>query len=176
MSIFSKLGCLLLVGVIAPALSAQSTPTCPESGAVVIAWHTIARQARTYALIQLPRGINQSEALNIATRCRFAGKVGYLAEFGGADISEWSDVRSRFGARLGGQRVENIWVGAGLTGDGFVRWYRTGSRVTNISAWRAWAPNEPQPKTAVTFHAGHPGLFNSCFWTDRYTRLMVEFR
>lgn len=176
MVVVSRLGCLLLVCLTSLVANAQSSPRCPESGAVVIAWHSIARQARTYALIQLPRGINQSEALNIARRCQFAGKSGYLAEFGNADNSEWSDVKSRFGAKLGGQRVENIWVAAGLTGDGYVRWYQSGSRVTNISAWRAWSPNEPQYKTAVTFHAGYPGLFNSCHWTDRYTRLLVEFR
>ncbi len=176
MVVLSRLGCLLLVCLTAVVANAQSSPQCPESGAVVIAWHSIAWQARTYALIQLPRGINQSEALSIATRCRFAGKSGFLAEFGNADNSEWSDVKSRFGAKLGGQRVENIWVGAGQEYDGFVRWYRSRTSVSNISSWRAWAPNEPQYKTAITLHAGYPGLFNSCHRTDRYTRLLVEFR
>jgi hypothetical protein len=157
--------------------SAQSRPTCPEAGAVVVAFHQIAAEARTYALIQLPRGINQAEAFRIASQCRFAGKAGFLATFAepDSDDSEWKAVRSRFGASLGGQRVENAWLGARMEGDGIVRWAGTGQRVTNVSRWKAWAPNEPQSKTGVTFHSGYPGLFNSCFSTDRYTRLMVEF-
>jgi len=160
------------------AVSAQSRPTCPEAGAVVVAFHQIASEARTYALIQLPRGINQAEAFRIASNCRFAGKAGFLATFSEPDwdSSEWTAVRSRFGASLGGQRVENAWVAAQREGDGIVRWSGTGQRVTNVSIWKAWSPNEPQFKTGVTFHAGYPGLFNSCWSTDRYTRLMVEFK
>jgi hypothetical protein len=157
-------------------VKAQNVPTCPETGAVVRAWHSIARQARTYALIQLPRGITQSEALVIARRCRFQGKVGYLAEFGNVDATEWLDVRSRFGAALGGLRVENAWVAAGQESDGFVRWYKSRTHISNVTRWGAWAPNEPQSKTGVTLHAGYPGLFNSCDANDRYTRLLVEFR
>jgi hypothetical protein len=156
--------------------TAQMTPTCPEPGAVVKAWHSIARQARTYALIQLPRGITQSEAIAIARTCRFRGKVGYLAEFGNADPTEWQDVRSRFGTALGGLRVENAWVAAGRETDGFVRWYQSRTGISNVTRWGAWAPNEPQAKTGVSLHAGYPGLFNSCSANDRYTRLLVEFR
>lgn len=159
------------------ALSAQTKPTCPQPSAL-IAYHQIASEGRTYALFQVQRGINQAEAFQIAQNCRFAGRVGFLATFAEPnwDSSEWSAVKSRFGASLGGQKVENAWVGAVRESDGYVRWAGTGQRITNVSAWRAWAPNEPQSKTGVTFHAGHPGLFNSCYATDRYTRLLVEFR
>ena len=177
MATLATLAMMILVSVsTTQSANAQMTPTCPQPGAVVKAWHSIARQARTYALIQLPVGITQNEAIAIARTCRYQGKIGYLCEFGNADPSEWQDVRSRFGLALGGLRVENAWVAAGQEADGFVRWYQSRTHVSNVTNWRAWAPNEPQRKTGVTLHAGHPGLFNSCDRNDRYTRLLVEFR
>lgn len=155
---------------------AQQVPNCPQPGMRLVAWHTIASQGRTYALFEYSAGLNQQEAVRFSFSCRWNGKPGYLVEFGHKTPFEWQAVRSRFGGSLGGPRNANIWVAAGRQADHFVRWFQTGESVRNISDWGAWAPNEPQHKTGVTFHAGHPGLFNSCSANDRYTRFMVEFR
>lgn len=167
---------LLGLVVFVTSVQGQAAPIVPEPGAVVIAWHSIARQARTYALVQLPYGVNQDQATSIANRSRFRGAWGYLANFSNAGPTEWQDVRSRFGAALGGRPVENIWVGARREADGFVRWTLGRTHISNVRAWNAWAPREPQHKTAVTLHALYPGLFNSANHHERYTRLLIEFR
>ena len=158
--------------------SAQTRPSCPTPGTATIAWHSIARQARTYALFQLPRGITQGEAQRIATTCRFGSKVGYLVEL--PSLSEWQDVQSRFGNSLRGKAgIEHIWVGAGTDrNDGYVKWFISKNKI-RFKEWRLWAPGEPgsySDDDAVTFHAEYPGLFNACHARDKYTRLMVEFR
>lgn len=180
---------MLMAASVPPAAQGQTVPSTPDRGFAVIAWHTIAANARTYALVQSRTGITQYEAVFLASRFRFRGKPGYLAEFGTRwdlpnSAAEWLNFRSRFGNSLRGQRQENAWVNARVASDGYVKWVVSDTKVENIRLWTdsngtprwGWAPNEPQAKTAVSLHAGYPGLFNSCSANDRYTRMLVEFR
>ena len=154
---------------------AQAFPVCPVKGAVIREFKAIPGQARAYALVQLPVGFNQWDAVRIAETCRYRGKVGFICEMPGR--AEWLAIRRAFGPSLGGVvGVENVWVGARRARDGYVRWIQTGVAI-DIAAWGAWAPGEPgRGGTALSLHAAHPGLFNACGWNDRYTRVLVEFR